>query len=194
MDTSCWVDPGAATLQVAVSALSGGEFGVRIVRCTKRSFLCRRPPKSPPSPGSGVERENLSALGFHPEWHKEGASPPSQPGAQGSCPLLLSGAPLLQTGLVHSGAQGAPRFLPPSLPLQSYSQNLCLLAKCFLDHKTLYYDTDPFLFYVMTEYDSKGFHIVGYFSKVSPSKWRGGIPLSCSSFQPQGPEVWGELP
>lgn len=51
--------------------------------------------------------------------------------------------------------------------LQSYSQNLCLLAKCFLDHKTLYYDTDPFLFYVMTEYDCKGFHIVGYFSKVS---------------------------
>jgi len=49
---------------------------------------------------------------------------------------------------------------------QAYSQNLCLLAKCFLDHKTLYYDTDPFLFYVMTEYDSKGFHIVGYFSKV----------------------------
>lgn len=49
---------------------------------------------------------------------------------------------------------------------QNYSQNLCLLAKCFLDHKTLYYDTDPFLFYVMTDYDLKGFHIVGYFSKV----------------------------
>lgn len=53
-----------------------------------------------------------------------------------------------------------------SIFFQTYSQNLCLLAKCFLDHKTLYYDTDPFLFYVMTEYDSKGFHIVGYFSKV----------------------------
>ncbi|XP_053224325.1 histone acetyltransferase KAT5 isoform X3 [Podarcis raffonei] len=52
---------------------------------------------------------------------------------------------------------------------KSYSQNLCLLAKCFLDHKTLYYDTDPFLFYVMTEYDSKGFHIVGYFSKEKES-------------------------
>ncbi|KAG2469288.1 KAT5 acetyltransferase, partial [Polypterus senegalus] len=51
----------------------------------------------------------------------------------------------------------------------TYSQNLCLLAKCFLDHKTLYYDTDPFLFYVMTEYDSKGFHIVGYFSKEKES-------------------------
>uniref|UniRef100_A0A8C7MSS5 Histone acetyltransferase KAT5 n=1 Tax=Oncorhynchus kisutch TaxID=8019 RepID=A0A8C7MSS5_ONCKI len=52
---------------------------------------------------------------------------------------------------------------------KTYSQNLCLLAKCFLDHKTLYYDTDPFLFYVMTEYDAKGFHIVGYFSKEKES-------------------------
>ena len=50
-----------------------------------------------------------------------------------------------------------------------YAQNLCLLAKLFLDHKTLYYDTDPFLFYVLTEYDNKGFHIVGYFSKEKES-------------------------
>ncbi|MCL4120820.1 UNVERIFIED_CONTAM: hypothetical protein GTU68_056996 [Idotea baltica] len=50
-----------------------------------------------------------------------------------------------------------------------YAQNLCLLAKLFLDHKTLYYDTDPFLFYVMTENDSRGFHIVGYFSKEKES-------------------------
>uniref|UniRef100_UPI00358F3093 histone acetyltransferase KAT5 isoform X1 n=1 Tax=Myxine glutinosa TaxID=7769 RepID=UPI00358F3093 len=52
---------------------------------------------------------------------------------------------------------------------KNYSQNLCLLAKCFLDHKTLYYDTDPFLFYIMTTYDCKGFHIVGYFSKEKES-------------------------
>ena len=26
-----------------------------------------------------------------------------------------------------------------------YCQNLCFLAKLFLDHKTLYYDVDPFL-------------------------------------------------
>ncbi|XP_047028429.1 histone acetyltransferase KAT5 isoform X5 [Helicoverpa armigera] len=50
-----------------------------------------------------------------------------------------------------------------------YAQNLCLLAKLFLDHKTLYYDTDPFLFYVMTEFDARGFHIVGYFSKEKES-------------------------
>ena len=49
---------------------------------------------------------------------------------------------------------------------QTYAQNLCLLAKLFLDHKTLYYDTDPFLFYVMCEVDAKGYHIVGFFSKV----------------------------
>jgi len=42
-----------------------------------------------------------------------------------------------------------------------YCQNLCLLAKLFLDHKTLYYDVDPFLFYVLCEVDDKGYHIVG---------------------------------
>ena len=52
---------------------------------------------------------------------------------------------------------------------QTYAQNLCLLAKLFLDHKTLYYDTDPFLFYVMCESDARGFHIVGYFSKEKES-------------------------
>lgn len=50
---------------------------------------------------------------------------------------------------------------------KNYCQLLCLLAKFFLDHKTLYFDTDPFLFYLATIADSDGCHIVGYFSKVS---------------------------
>ncbi|KAK6185283.1 hypothetical protein SNE40_007551 [Patella caerulea] len=50
-----------------------------------------------------------------------------------------------------------------------YCQNLCLLAKLFLDHKTLYFDVEPFLFYVMTENESSGCHIVGYFSKEKNS-------------------------
>jgi histone acetyltransferase MYST1 len=32
---------------------------------------------------------------------------------------------------------------------QVWCQNLCYVAKMFLDHKTLYYDVDPFLFYVV---------------------------------------------
>lgn len=32
-----------------------------------------------------------------------------------------------------------------------YCQSLCLLSKLFLDHKTLYYDVDPFLFYILCE-------------------------------------------
>ena len=52
---------------------------------------------------------------------------------------------------------------------KAYAQNLCLLAKLFLDHKTLYYDTDPFLFYIMCELDHMGYHIVGYFSKEKES-------------------------
>lgn len=34
-----------------------------------------------------------------------------------------------------------------------YCQNLCLLSKLFIDHKTLYYDVEPFLFYILCEYD-----------------------------------------
>lgn len=49
---------------------------------------------------------------------------------------------------------------------KQYCQHLCLLAKFFLDHKTLYYDVEPFLFYVMTSADSEGCHTIGYFSKV----------------------------
>ena len=30
-----------------------------------------------------------------------------------------------------------------------------LYERLFLDHKTLYYDVDPFLFYVMCEYDDR---------------------------------------
>lgn len=51
-----------------------------------------------------------------------------------------------------------------------YCQNLCYVAKLFLDHKTLYYDVDPFWFYVMCEVDQSGAHIVGYFSKEKYSE------------------------
>ncbi|KAM9938806.1 hypothetical protein OXX80_001691, partial [Metschnikowia pulcherrima] len=49
-----------------------------------------------------------------------------------------------------------------------YCQSLCLLAKLFLNSKTLYYDVEPFVFYVLTELDeqdSSTYHFVGYFSK-----------------------------
>ena len=47
-------------------------------------------------------------------------------------------------------------------PLQVYCQSLCLLSKLFLDHKTLYYDVDPFLFYVMCEVDDEGCVLAAY--------------------------------
>lgn len=50
-----------------------------------------------------------------------------------------------------------------------WCRNLCLLSKCFLDHKTLYYDVDPFLYYVMVQRDDAGAHIIGYFSKEKES-------------------------
>lgn len=41
-----------------------------------------------------------------------------------------------------------------------------MLGKLFIDHKALFYDVEPFLFYVATLHDTSGFHLVGYFSKV----------------------------
>eukprot|EP00554_Chaetoceros_debilis_P016715 CAMPEP_0194115806 /NCGR_PEP_ID=MMETSP0150-20130528/24670_1 /TAXON_ID=122233 /ORGANISM="Chaetoceros debilis, Strain MM31A-1" /LENGTH=831 /DNA_ID=CAMNT_0038806373 /DNA_START=387 /DNA_END=2879 /DNA_ORIENTATION=- len=58
-----------------------------------------------------------------------------------------------------------------------YCQQLCYLAKLFLDHKTLYYDVDPFLFYVLCEVDDRGFHPVGYYSKEKYSDV--GYNLAC---------------
>ena len=67
-------------------------------------------------------------------------------------------------------AQRPPTACPAPHDLhQLYCQNLCLLAKLFLDHKTLYFDVEPFLFYVLCECDKKGAQIVGYFSKEKES-------------------------
>lgn len=50
-----------------------------------------------------------------------------------------------------------------------YCENLCYLAKLFLDHKTLQWDVEPFLFYILCEHDNYGYHFVGYFSKEKES-------------------------
>ncbi|XP_028287877.1 histone acetyltransferase KAT6B isoform X4 [Parambassis ranga] len=64
-----------------------------------------------------------------------------------------------------------------------FCQNLCLLAKLFLDHKTLYYDVEPFLFYVLTKNDEKGCHLVGYFSKEKLCQQKYNV--SCIMIMPQ---------
>jgi len=72
-----------------------------------------------------------------------------------------------------------------------YCQNLCLLAKMFLDHKTLYYDVEPFLFYVMTTADKAGAKFVGYFSKEKRSPTNN---VSCIMTLPvRQRQGWGNL-
>ncbi|KAL8293411.1 hypothetical protein RQP46_000112 [Phenoliferia psychrophenolica] len=66
---------------------------------------------------------------------------------------------------------------------KTWCRNLCLLSKCFLDHKTLYYDVDPFLFYVMCKRDDTGVHVIGYFSKEKESAE--GYNLACILTLPQ---------
>jgi hypothetical protein len=60
-----------------------------------------------------------------------------------------------------------------------FCENLSYLSKLFLDHKTLYYDTTPFLFFVLCEIDlpQQRYHITGYFSREKESSL--GFNLSC---------------
>ncbi|EJD49757.1 histone acetyltransferase, partial [Auricularia subglabra TFB-10046 SS5] len=73
-----------------------------------------------------------------------------------------------------------------------YCQNLCMLSKMFLSQKSLFYDVEPFLFYVMTEVDENGAHFVGYFSKEksSPKDYN----LSCIMTLPiRQRKGWGQF-
>jgi len=64
-----------------------------------------------------------------------------------------------------------------------YCQNVCMLAKLFLDSKTLFYDVEPFLFYVLTVHDPTGEHFIGYFSKERDSSLAHNV--SCIMTMPQ---------
>lgn len=73
-----------------------------------------------------------------------------------------------------------------------YCQNLCLLSKMFLDHKSLFYDVEPFLFYVITDIDDVGARFVGYFSKEKrcPKDYNLSCIMTLPIRQRQG---WGML-
>lgn len=61
----------------------------------------------------------------------------------------------------------------------------------FLDHKTLYYDVEPFLFYVMTTAEVTGAKFVGYFSKEKRSPTNN---VSCIMTLPvRQRKGWGNL-
>ena len=72
-----------------------------------------------------------------------------------------------------------------------YCENLCLIAKLFLDHKNIKYDCTPFLFYVLIEFSSrttkngsvlKTQNFAGYFSKELGQKVENN--LSCILVMP----------
>lgn len=73
----------------------------------------------------------------------------------------------------------------------NYCQNLCLLAKLFLNSKTLYYDVEPFVFYILTEIDEQdplNYHFVGYFSKekLNSSDYNVSCILTLPIYQRKG--------
>ena len=62
------------------------------------------------------------------------------------CPFKLLSIPVERKGSLSI-------YEVDGLNYKLYCQNLCLLAKLFLDHKTLYFDVEPFIFYILCEVD-----------------------------------------
>ena len=71
-------------------------------------------------------------------------------------------------------------------------QCLCLLAKLFLDHKTLFYDVEGFIFYVLCECDERGAHIAAYFSREVRSD-EGNILACIVALPPYQKKGYGRL-
>jgi histone acetyltransferase MYST1 len=71
-------------------------------------------------------------------------------------------------------------------------QCLCLLAKLFLDHKTLFYDVEGFAFYVLCECDEDGAHIAAYYSRELKSD-DGNILACIVALPPYQKKGYGRL-
>ena len=55
-----------------------------------------------------------------------------------------------------------------------FCQNLCLLARLFLESKVICFNVSEFLFYVLMEYDdtTQKERFIGYFSKVNSNSFK----------------------
>ncbi|CEL53002.1 histone acetyltransferase MYST1 [Rhizoctonia solani AG-1 IB] len=69
-----------------------------------------------------------------------------------------------------------------------YSQNLSLFGKLFIDVKTLFFDTEHFMFYILTDADAHRDHFLAYFSqeKVSYDDYNLACIVTLPPYQKRG--------
>ncbi|PWN20721.1 acyl-CoA N-acyltransferase [Microstroma glucosiphilum] len=69
-----------------------------------------------------------------------------------------------------------------------YAQNLSLFGKLFIDHKTIYFDVEPFLFYVVTDSTANFDYVLGFFSKekLSYDEYNLACIITFPPFQKKG--------
>ncbi|CAO1624574.1 unnamed protein product [Sympodiomycopsis kandeliae] len=73
-----------------------------------------------------------------------------------------------------------------------YAQNLSLFGKLFIDHKTIFFDVEPFWFYVVTDASVNFDFVLGYFSKEKMSYDE--YNLACiTTFPPYQKKGYGTL-
>lgn len=66
-----------------------------------------------------------------------------------------AGGRIIPPGLEIYRDEKCSMFEVSGLTERIYCENLCLIAKLFLDHKNIRFDCGPFLFYVLIEITNK---------------------------------------
>ncbi|KAG8892366.1 hypothetical protein FRB99_002779, partial [Tulasnella sp. 403] len=69
-----------------------------------------------------------------------------------------------------------------------YCQNLSLFGKLFIDVKTIFFDCDNFVYYILTDADSQRDHVLGFFSKekISYDDWNLACIITFPPYQKKG--------
>ncbi|KAG8940553.1 hypothetical protein FRC04_005191 [Tulasnella sp. 424] len=69
-----------------------------------------------------------------------------------------------------------------------FCQNLALYGKLFIDVKTIFFDCENFMFYLLTDADSQRDHVLGFFSKekVSYDDWNLACIITFPPYQKKG--------
>ncbi|KIO17323.1 hypothetical protein M407DRAFT_228648, partial [Tulasnella calospora MUT 4182] len=69
-----------------------------------------------------------------------------------------------------------------------FCQNLALFGKLFIDVKTIFFDCENFMFYLLTDADSQRDHVLGFFSKekVSYDDWNLACIITFPPYQKKG--------
>ncbi|CAE6447871.1 unnamed protein product [Rhizoctonia solani] len=114
----------------------------------------------------------------------EGPAVATQGGAHSATHLTAAGA----TPAANHTPAAAESTGSGDATLWLYCQNLSLFGKLFIDVKTLFFDTEHFMFYILTDADAHRDHFLAYFSqeKISYDDYNLACIVTLPPYQKRG--------